>query len=166
MTLKETIIHFPPPRTLWTGFSLPKRRKILDWIDGDELSFSLSESDEDEEESWSWIFSAIFSTKDSGFDSSCSWLSAMVQTLRISGVSNRWSTKTLMLVSKRLETGKYKKVPGLWKMGLSSFIGSRKNDVMDDIWAVQVNYPNYKLSWPEPVSNRKELGVGINYQGM
>ncbi|RZS02496.1 hypothetical protein BHM03_00032557 [Ensete ventricosum] len=59
------MIRFPPPKIRWTGFSRPKRRKILDLTasaTSDAFDFSSSESEEDEEEeSPPWIFSFIFS---------------------------------------------------------------------------------------------------------
>ena len=58
---REVYVRFPPPKTLWTGFSLPNIRKTLDFMDdGDEVDlFSESESeseseDDDEEESSPW----------------------------------------------------------------------------------------------------------------
>ncbi|RWW86390.1 hypothetical protein BHE74_00004828 [Ensete ventricosum] len=52
------MIRFPPPKIRWTGFSRPKRRKILDLTasaTSDAFDFSSSESEE-EEESPPWIF--------------------------------------------------------------------------------------------------------------
>jgi hypothetical protein len=55
---KIKIIRFPPPKQLWTGVSLPKRRYTFAFIsftaaaaDDDDDDFSLSESDEDDESS-------------------------------------------------------------------------------------------------------------------
>lgn len=68
----------PPPKTWWTGFSLPNSRQILAFTDDGDASgaaagfTSESESDEEEEEERSkWILSAIFSMNDSSLCSEC-----------------------------------------------------------------------------------------------
>lgn len=57
------MVRFPPPKTLWMGFSLPKRRNIFDLTASTLEGLSSSESEEDE--SWPWIFSVILSISDS-----------------------------------------------------------------------------------------------------
>ena len=64
---KNTSACFPPPRTVWTSFSRPKRRKSLALTDdGDAvLSGSETETESDDDESWPCNSSVIFSSEDS-----------------------------------------------------------------------------------------------------
>lgn len=58
------LLHFPPPRTAWTGFWRPKRRFFFGW-ESKFKSFSLSEEDDEDEELCLCTASLIFSTRDS-----------------------------------------------------------------------------------------------------
>lgn len=62
---RDQRVHFPPPKTVWTGLSLPKSRKTWDFTASTLEGWSSSASDEDDEMQ-SLIFWEILPMTESG----------------------------------------------------------------------------------------------------